>query len=82
MALIGAFFASPVQAQYIYEADQDLYDLTGHSGTTNLGVGDDSISAQFNFHDNIHCDQTSASVHTLHSSHLVGSCISSSSIQR
>ena len=49
MALIGAFFASPVQAQYIYEADQDLYDLTGHSGTTNLGVGDDSISAQFNF---------------------------------
>ena len=49
VALIGALFANPVQADYIYEANQDLYDLTSHSGTTNLAVGDDSVSAQFNF---------------------------------
>tara|TARA_Y100000310_G_scaffold65364_1_gene60850 strand:+ start:452 stop:3133 length:2682 start_codon:yes stop_codon:yes gene_type:complete len=38
-----------IQADYIYEANQDLYDLTNHSGTTNLAVGDDLVSAQFNF---------------------------------
>ena len=36
-------------ATYVYEADQDLYDLTGVSGTTNLNVGDDQVSAKFNF---------------------------------
>ena len=49
MALIGALFANPVQATYIYEANQDLYDLRNYSGTTNLAVGDDSVSAKFNF---------------------------------
>ena len=49
MALIGAVFASPVQADYIYEANQDLYDLRDYSGTTNLAVGDDQVSAKFNF---------------------------------
>ena len=38
-----------LSADYIYEADQDLYDLRNYSGTTNLNVGDDQVSAQFNF---------------------------------
>ena len=38
VALIGALFASPVQADYIYEANQDLYDLQSNSsGSTGLG---------------------------------------------
>ena len=49
VALIGALFASPVQADYIYEANQDLYDLqTNGSGATGLGSNDDSVSAAFN----------------------------------
>ena len=36
------------KADYIYEANQDLFDLTGESGTTNFNVADDSISAMFN----------------------------------
>jgi len=49
VALIGALFASPVQATYVYEADQDLYDLqTNGSGATGLGSNDDSVSSAFN----------------------------------
>ena len=49
VALVGAFFASPVQADYIYEANQDLYDLQSNSsGSTGLGSNDDSVSAAFN----------------------------------
>ena len=49
IAILLIFFSSPAQSTYVYEADQDLYDLTGISGTTNLAVGDDQVSAQFNF---------------------------------
>ena len=38
-----------LKATYVYEADQDLYDLRNYSGTTNLNVGDDQVSAKFNF---------------------------------
>ena len=38
-----------VQADYIYEANQDLYDLqTNSSGSTGLGSNDDSVSSVFN----------------------------------
>ena len=37
------------KADYIYEANQDLYDLqTNSSGSTGLGSNDDSVSAAFN----------------------------------
>ena len=51
MALIGAFFASPVQATYVYEADQPLIDLkTNYIATSyNLNSGDDQVSSIFNF---------------------------------
>ena len=41
-------FASSVNATYIYEANQSLFDLTNQTGTTNMAVGDDSVSAAFN----------------------------------
>jgi|LWDU01.1.fsa_nt_gi hypothetical protein len=36
-----------IQADYIYEANQSLYDLTGVT-STDLGVGDDQVSSAFN----------------------------------
>ena len=42
-------FGSVLGATYVYEDNQDLYDLRNYSGTTNLNVGDDSVSAKFNF---------------------------------
>ena len=41
-------FASSVNATYIYEANQSLFDLTNQTGTTNMAVGDDAVSAAFN----------------------------------
>ena len=41
-------FASSVNANYIYEANQSLFDLTNQTGTTNMAVGDDSVSTAFN----------------------------------
>ena len=41
-------FASSVNATYIYEANQSLFDLTNEQNTTNMAVGDDSVSAAFN----------------------------------
>ncbi len=41
-------FASKGNSQYIYEANQALYDLqTNSSGSTGLGSNDDSVSAAF-----------------------------------
>jgi len=39
---------SNLSAQYIYEANQSLIDLTGESGTTNLNAADDQVSSVFN----------------------------------
>jgi len=46
---ISALFAAlNVKADYIYEANQDLYDLqTNSSGSTGLGSNDDSVSGAF-----------------------------------
>ena len=37
-----------LQADYIYENNQDLFDLTNQTGTTNFNVGDDQLSGAFN----------------------------------
>lgn len=37
-----------ISAQYIYESNQDLFDLTNQANTTNLNSGDDQLSAAFN----------------------------------
>ena len=37
-----------LQAAYIYENNQDLFDLTNQTGTTNFNVGDDQLSGVFN----------------------------------
>ena len=46
---ISALFAAlNVQADYVYEADQSIYDLqTNSSGSTGLGSNDDSVSPAF-----------------------------------
>jgi hypothetical protein len=42
------FASTQVQADYVYEASQSLYDLqTNSSGSTGLGSNDDSVSAAF-----------------------------------
>ena len=43
------------KADYIYEANQDLYDLqTNPSGSTGLGSNDDSVSGAFDLLSLIH----------------------------
>ena len=37
-----------LQADYIYENNQDLFDLTNQTGTTNFNVSDDQLSGAFN----------------------------------
>ena len=49
--ILSAIFSLGVhnlQADYIYEANQNLFDLTNQTGTTNLNSGDDQLSAAFN----------------------------------
>ena len=41
------FLSATVTATYVYEADQSLIDLTGVTGTTNLGAPDDGVSNAF-----------------------------------
>ena len=42
-------FGNILGATYVYEADQDIYDLqTNSSGSTGLGSNDDSVSPAFN----------------------------------
>ena len=49
LVLVGTFFASPAKSQYIYEANQSIYDLQSNSsGSTGLGSNDDSVSSAFN----------------------------------
>jgi hypothetical protein len=40
--------SSFLSASYIYESNQNLFDLTNQTGTTNLNSGDDQLSAAFN----------------------------------
>ena len=50
VALVGALFATPLSATYVYEADQPLIDLkTNYIATSyNLNSGDDQVSSIFN----------------------------------
>ena len=49
IASLSLLLCNTLNAAYTYEADKDLYDLTNQTGTTNLAVGDDQVSAKFNF---------------------------------
>ena len=44
LCLLSSFLS----ASYIYESNQNLFDLTNQTGTTNLNSGDDQLSAAFN----------------------------------
>ena len=48
--LISSFFfvSTLVNATYVYEANQNLIDLTGLDNTTSLAAGDDQVSNAFN----------------------------------
>ena len=49
LCTIVCLFSLNVLSQYIYEANQDLYDLqTNSSGSTGLGSNDDAVSSAFN----------------------------------
>ena len=45
--LCTLLLALPVSASYIYEANQNLFNLVNEQNTTNMAVGDDSVSAAF-----------------------------------
>ena len=49
IASLSLLLCNTLSSAYTYEADKDLYDLTNQTGTTNLAVGDDQVSAKFNF---------------------------------
>ena len=44
---LWVFSVATVNATYVYEANQSLFDLTNQTGTTNMGVGDDAVSSAF-----------------------------------
>jgi len=48
IASLSFLFCSLLGATYTYEANKNLFDLTGESGTTSLNSGDDSLSSAFN----------------------------------
>ena len=45
---LWVFSVATVNATYVYEANQSLFDLTNQTGTTNMAVGDDQVSSAFN----------------------------------
>ena len=48
VSLFALFCVLPIQADYIYEANQNIFDLTNQTGTTNMASGDDQVSNAFN----------------------------------
>ena len=48
LSVAALVFASKGSSQYIYEADQDLFNLTNLTGTTNFNTGDDQLAGAFN----------------------------------
>jgi len=48
LSIAALVFASKGNSQYIYEANQDLFDLTNLTGTTNFNTGDDQLAGAFN----------------------------------
>ena len=65
-------FSLSLSANYIYEGNQSLIDLTNQTGTTNLNAGDDQLSAAFNldnsftFYDNTYDSARMATNGCLH----------------
>ena len=47
LSVAALVFASKGNTQYVYEANQSLFDLTNQTGTTNLNAGDDQLSVNF-----------------------------------
>ena len=48
VSLFALLFVPIADANYIYEANQSLIDLTGESNTTNMAASDDGVSSAFN----------------------------------
>ena len=48
VSLFVLLFVPIADANYIYEANQSLIDLTGESNTTNMAASDDGVSSAFN----------------------------------
>jgi len=46
-SLSALLFASTLNAIYVYEADQSLFNLVNEQNTTNMAVGDDQVSSAF-----------------------------------
>ena len=49
--ILSGLFAlgvNQLKAEYIYEANQDLFNLTNLTNTTNFNTGDDQLSGAFN----------------------------------
>ena len=49
--ILSGLFAlgvNQLKAEYIYEADQNLFNLTTLTGTTNFNTGDDQLAGAFN----------------------------------
>jgi len=47
LSLFFLFSVSTVNAGYVYEADQSLFNLVNEQNTTNMAVGDDQVSSAF-----------------------------------
>jgi hypothetical protein len=48
LSVAALVFASKGNSQYIYEPNQDLFNLTNQTGTTNFNTGDDQLAGAFN----------------------------------
>lgn len=48
LSIAAIFFAAKGNAEYIYENNQDLFNLNNLTGTTNLAASDDGVSSAFN----------------------------------
>ena len=48
LSIAALFFAAKGNSAYVYEADQDLFNLTSLTGTTNFNTGDDQLAGAFN----------------------------------
>ena len=48
LSIAALFFAAKGNSAYVYEAAQDLFNLTSLTGTTNFNTGDDQLAGAFN----------------------------------
>ena len=47
LIIASLLLCNTLGATYVYEGNQNLFDLTNESGTTNLNAGDDQLSVNF-----------------------------------